>query len=397
MNILVNIKNPGSGMYYHRVRTPLEALCNKEGWAAVETETKTEEGKIYYAKMSSYPKEYLSQFQYVYVSRSLDWDNDQQKEIDHIKDCGCKLVVDIDDYWHLDKYHHEYHRYNKTKVPQKTEQLLNEADLVTTPTEVLTEKCREFNPNSHTLKTCIDTSHPQWQSKSISSSLMRFGWIGGIHHERDLTLLQNEIKDVHENLTGYQICLGGFSTEKKYVYTTKGTKQYREEHLTNPFYLQAEKVFTCNYRALEPHYRDWLLEYNRSLPDHISYYQPYRRLWDRDVNNYGKLYDEIDVLLVPLFKGSIFNRYKSELKLIEAGTKGKMAIVSRTEPYTIVPDSVVHFVNPGDVGGWYQAIKYCLDNPNYVKEKALALNEYIKINYNLEAENEKRKKLFTEL
>ena len=63
-------------------------------------------------------------------------------------------------------------------------------------------------------------------------------------------------------------------------------------------------------------------------------------MWTRDIWNYATLYDEIDVLLVPLVDNQ-FNACKSELKMIEASVKGKPIIVSDVNPYKLCAISAI--------------------------------------------------------
>ena len=74
-----------------------------------------------------------------------------------------------------------------------------------------------------------------------------------------------------------------------------------------------------------------------------------------------------------------------------------MAIVSKVKPYTLIPDECVHFIETSDLKGWYKAMRYCLENPNYVKEKREALNKYILANYNLSTEVKKRYEIIKEV
>lgn len=369
MRILAKVDNKHTGMYYHRVASPFSRMNETYTYQfeAIETET-----KITHVQESD-----LAKFDAVFYSRTIELDGTTDTTCDYLHLNGKKIIFDIDDYWHLEPTHYLAKSYKYNRIPEQTLQAIKRADLIFCPTPYMAEVIRPHNSNVHVVKTAINPNEGQWASKSISSDLTRFGWIGGIHHLNDIKVLEKSISKVHQGLRNYQLCVGGYSYDGK----------------NNGEYLEIEKIFTSNYKVTDHHYNDFLFQYSRSLPDHLSYFKNYRRLWDRDVNNYGRIYDEIDVSLVPLANTGRFNQYKSELKLIEAGTKGKMAIVSKVKPYTLVPDEVVHFIEPGDISGWYKAIKYCLENKEYVKEKAQALKEYIRENYNLDAENKKRYEL----
>jgi glycosyltransferase involved in cell wall biosynthesis len=83
-----------------------------------------------------------------------------------------------------------------------------------------------------------------------------------------------------------------------------------------------------------------------------SYYQ---RVWTRPVTSYAKNYSKFDVSLAPI-KNHMFNRMKSQLKVIEAGFYKKALIASNVGPYTI-------------------DLKHCLDNGNFVDGNAMLVNE----------------------
>ena len=60
----------------------------------------------------------------------------------------------------------------------------------------------------------------------------------------------------------------------------------------------------------------------------------YNRVWTKPVTSYASNYRLFDVSLAPI-KNHIFNRVKSQLKVIEAGFYKKALIASNLGPYTI--------------------------------------------------------------
>ena len=61
----------------------------------------------------------------------------------------------------------------------------------------------------------------------------------------------------------------------------------------------------------------------------------YHRVWTQPVTSYAKNYSQdFDVSLAPI-KDTMFNRMKSQLKVIEAGFYKKALIASDIGPYTI--------------------------------------------------------------
>ena len=83
--------------------------------------------------------------------------------------------------------------------------------------------------------------------------------------------------------------------------------------------------------------------------------ESYLRVWTKPVTGYAKNYSKFDVSLAPI-KNTMFNRMKSQLKVIEAGFYKKAIIASNIGPYTI-------------------DLKHCLDNGNFVDGNAILVNE----------------------
>ena len=133
-------------------------------------------------------------------------------------------------------------------------------------------------------------------------------------------------------------------------------------------------------------YKD--LEY----PDYKN--EGYRRVWTKPITTYAKNYAKFDVSLAPI-KNHIFNRVKSQLKVIEAGFYKKALIASNIGPYTIdlkhsldngkFTDGNALLVNEtNNHSDWAKYIKKLHDNPNWVKDLGERLYETVKDTYNLE-------------
>jgi glycosyltransferase involved in cell wall biosynthesis len=171
--------------------------------------------------------------------------------------------------------------------------------------------------------------------------------------------------------------------------------------MPNPEYDSIEKDMTCNYyefRGSNSTYLDYLFTFTPTM-EHISYDKSYRRLYAKDVFNYGDLYNEVDVCLVPLISNE-FNRCKSELKIVEAGYMGKAVIVSDTEPYT---SWIKHGVNGLKVKDsrnnidWYVNMRKLILEPNLRKDLAAGLKETITEFFDMDTHNEVRAELYKSL
>ena len=133
--------------------------------------------------------------------------------------------------------------------------------------------------------------------------------------------------------------------------------------------------------------------------EHVAFNKPYRRLWGKDVRNYGTLYNDVDVCLVPLLDNT-FNNCKSELKIVEAGAMGKAVICSDVAPYNKwIQDGVNGLLIPHSQNhmGWFAAIRKLVLNPDMAKSMAAELQKTIKENFDIDVHNKKRDELLKSL
>jgi glycosyltransferase involved in cell wall biosynthesis len=121
--------------------------------------------------------------------------------------------------------------------------------------------------------------------------------------------------------------------------------------------------------------------------------QGYRRVWTKPVTTYAMNYSKFDISLAPI-KDHIFNRVKSQLKVIEAGFYKKALIASEVGPYTI---DLKHSLKNGVFGDgnallvsenrnhsdWAKYIKKLVYNPNLVVDLGERLYETVKDTYDL--------------
>jgi glycosyltransferase involved in cell wall biosynthesis len=153
-------------------------------------------------------------------------------------------------------------------------------------------------------------------------------------------------------------------------------------------------------------YKEFLMKFKEdnsvNFPD--EYYQ---RVWTRPVTSYAKNYSKFDVSLAPI-KNHIFNKVKSQLKVIEAGFYKKAIIASDFGPYTV--DLKSAYVNKKFTDGnallvnefknyndWYKNIKLLSDNPNMAYDLGQKLYETVKDTYDLRVVTKNRAELYKSL
>ena len=267
-----------------------------------------------------------------------------------------------------------YEIYKQKNYPKNIEEALKYSDVITTTNVWLQNQIKKINPNVYVVPNCIDGSLPQYKQYESNNKRLRFGWIGGVYHLSDIRLMGADFYKFYKDeqcINEAQLCLGGY---------TKGQREYRD----------IEKEMTNNY-TLEKTYKEYLLK-DANLMTHIMNDKPYKRLYSLGVEKYMRLYNEIDVSLIPLNE-NLFNACKSELKMIEAGTMGKACIVSEVKPYILCCNSKNSLV-VNRFNSFFNHIKYFLNNRNAVKDYAEALGETIKEGYNIMKINEMRCQLY---
>jgi glycosyltransferase involved in cell wall biosynthesis len=119
----------------------------------------------------------------------------------------------------------------------------------------------------------------------------------------------------------------------------------------------------------------------------------YRRVWTKHINTYATNYSKFDISLAPI-KNHIFNRVKSQLKVIEAGFYKKAIIASEVGPYTIdlkhsikfgkfVDGNALLVKEERNHSDWAKHIKTLAYNPNMVIDLGERLYESVKDKYDL--------------
>ena len=263
---------------------------------------------------------------------------------------GGKLVVDIDDYWDVPTWNFYSVQSKELKYEYNLEKLIGSATAVTTTTDILAEKIRKrFKVDATVIKNCI---HPvtHFTKKKSESGRVRFGWVGGVMHLRDISLMANGIthchldKDLNKKI---QFCLGGYN-------------------YPNPEYEAIEKIFTTGMKDAD--YAEYLA-LNTQTMEHYSNDKPYRRLWGTSAILYGRMYEEIDVTMIPLYHGA-FNSCKSELKVVEAATTGCAVIASDVAPYNTILNKKNSILINNSKPDWYLAVKKMTNNPQMREDLA---------------------------
>jgi glycosyltransferase involved in cell wall biosynthesis len=210
-------------------------------------------------------------------------------------------------------------------------------------------------------------------------------------------------------LTSYkdklQFVLCGFDTRGTVTEIKSDTGEHTKRNIlpAETVWAQYEKIFTQNFTTISEDYKKYLLNYNQEVFPNENQ-EAYLRVWTKPVNSYAKNYSKFDVSLAPI-KNHMFNRMKSQLKVIEAGFYKKALIASNLGPYQI---DLKHCLKNGEfVDGnallveenrnhsdWAKYIEKLMKNPNMVKDMGERLYETVKDTYDLNTVTKNRREFY---
>jgi glycosyltransferase involved in cell wall biosynthesis len=204
-----------------------------------------------------------------------------------------------------------------------------------------------------------------------------------------------------------QFYLCGFDTRGTMteINTQTGEQKQRPIKPEETVWVRYEEIFTKNYEFTTPEYKDFLTKYKNEPWKGES--QFYNRVWTQPVTSYAKNYANFDVSLAPIVN-HIFNRAKSQLKVIEAGFYKKAIIASNIGPYTIdlkhclengnfVDGNAILVDEKRNHSDWTKAFKKLIQNPNMVEDLGEKLYETVKPKYDLNVVTKHRAELYKTL
>jgi glycosyltransferase involved in cell wall biosynthesis len=336
---------------------------------------------------------FWKQYQIVSFHRSIGSDFERaQVLINLLNTLGIITVCDIDDYWMPGKEHpiHDIIRVNK--INEKIIANLKVSKYVITTTTLFADEIRRLNKNVVVFPNAINPNEPQFKEPTLESDRLRVGWLGGSSHLHDLQLLNLSKLNQYKDKLQFVLC--GFDTRGTVTEINQQTGEHKKRDILphETVWAEYEKIFTQNLTTVSDDYKKFLLNYNQeSFPNEMS--EPYLRVWTKPVTSYAKNYSKFDVSLAPI-KNHLFNRVKSQLKVIEAGFYKKAIIASNIGPYTI---DLKHCLKNGEfVDGnamlvdenrnhsdWSKYIEKLIKNPNMAKDMGERLYETVKDKYDL--------------
>ena len=351
---------------------------------------------------------FWKKYQIVHFHRSVGPIENCPMLIKSLQSLGIIVIADIDDYWLPTKEHPIHQLIIENKIHTKIVENLKAADYVTTTTELFANEIRKFNKNVLVLPNAIDPKEPQFNEPTLPSDKIRVGWLGGSSHLHDLKLLDgmvSKLTPIQDKLQ-YYVC--GFDTRGTVTEINKETGQQTQRPIKpqETVWVRYEEIFTNNYKIITPEYKLFLDKFEEGEYPAIEN-ENYVRVWTRPVDSYARNYAKFDISLAPI-KNHMFNRMKSQLKVIEAGFYKKALIASNIGPYTIDLKHALHqgkftdgnalLVNESNNhSDWAKHIKKLVDNPNLITDLGERLYETVSKTYDLNVVTKTRRDFYKSL
>jgi glycosyltransferase involved in cell wall biosynthesis len=321
-------------------------------------------------------------------------------------------IMDLDDYWAPGTHHPAYLIIKENKLDIKLIENIKVSQYVMTTTPIFAKEMHNFNKNTLVVPNAIDPNEKQYTPNPEPSDRIRIGWLGGSSHLRDLEILNGVVQRLKNEklLDKVQFVLCGFDTRGTITTINEQTKEQtvRKIQPHESVWTKYEQIFTDNYSTVSPEYKEFLLKYTKDEWPNVKN-EPYRRVWTKPISTYATNYNLFDISLAPL-EENIFNKVKSQLKVIEAGFHKKALIAQKFGAYEI--DAIEAYERGGTINPngnmflidsvknhkeWYELIKRLIKNPELISQLGSNLYDTVKDTYSIEATTRLRADIYRKL
>lgn len=375
-------------------------------------------------------EEWLKQFDIIHFHRTLgpyekmaNWeemDKDgkptgiiHEGTMEKLTRLGIVGIMDLDDYWAPGKHHPAYLLINKNKLPEKIVNNLKISHYVSTTTPIFEKEIRKYNSNTIIFPNAIDSTEKQYSPNPEPSDRIRIGWLGGSSHLKDLEILKGLVSKLKSDglIDKVQFVLCGYDLRGNITMIDEITGEEKQRKITpiESVWHKYEQIFTDNHTTISPEYKEFLLKFKKDEEFPNVHNEPYRRVWTKHISSYANNYNLFDISLAPL-EENIFNKVKSQLKVIEAGFHKKAIIVQEFGPYEIDCVNALEYggnINPDGNAimiptiknhkQWYQSLKKLITNPELITQLGNNLYNTVKDVYSMEAVTEKRAEFYRKI
>jgi len=353
--------------------------------------------------------DWLKQFDIVHYHRTLGDYDGMDALLKRLDDLNILSFMDVDDHWAPGTHHPAHKMIVQAQLDKKIAKNLKQARNIITTTDIFAKEMSRMNDNIYVIPNAIDPTEKQYTPKPVKSDRLRIGWLGGSSHLEDLKLLKGVVGKLKSDglLDKAQFVLCGYDLRGNVVNVNKDTGEQTSRQIEphESVWYEYEKIFTNDFKIVSPEYKEFLHTFKKTEYSNIEN-EPYRRVWTKPITSYASNYNLFDVSLAPLYT-NMFNKVKSQLKVIESGFHKKAIIAQDFGPYTI--DLTSARLYGGDYNDkanallvdtnknhkqWYQHIKFLIQNPEKVELLANNLYDTVKDTYSTDSTSEVRRELY---
>jgi glycosyltransferase involved in cell wall biosynthesis len=356
--------------------------------------------------------EWLKKYDIVHYHRTLGPYEQLPDLLNRLDNLGIATIMDLDDHWSPGPHHPAYLLIKNSGLDKMILGNIKNARNITTTTSIFAEEISKHNKNVHVLPNAIDPNEKQYTSNPEKSDRIRIGWLGGSSHLKDLEILKGVVGRLNgENLLEkVQFVLCGYDLRGTMTIIDEQTGQQTQRPIKpmESVWYHYERIFTEDYTTVSPEYKEFLLKFkNEEYPNVEN--EPYRRVWTKPISTYASNYNLFDISLAPI-EENVFNKVKSQLKVIEAGFHKKALIAQDFGPYQIDIKNSYQFGGGWDENGngilidtnknhkdWYKFIKKLIQEPELVKQLSENLHNTVKNLYSVSAVSDSRRDLYKKL
>lgn len=355
---------------------------------------------------------YLKQYDLIHYHRTLgDYDN-LSNLLDRCDKLGIVTIMDIDDHWSPGPDHPAWQIIKQNELDKKIAKNLKVSRNITTTTSVFADEISKLNKNVFVIPNAINPNEKQYQSNPEKSDRVRIGWLGGSSHMKDLEILKGVMSKFKSDglLDKVQFVLCGFDLRGTMTVIDQNTGEQKQRPIKpkESVWYQYEKIFTDDYKLVSEDYKKFLLSFENKEYEGVNN-EPYRRVWTKPITSYASNYNLFDISLSPL-KESMFNKVKSQLKVIEAGFHKKALIAQDFGPYQIDINNAYEKGGEINENGnglliptvknnkqWYSHLKKLVNNPELITKLGENLYNSVNGTYDMKSVCEKRRDLYKKL
>jgi len=340
-----------------------------------------------------------------------DYDN-LSNVLDRCDELGIVTIMDLDDHWSPGPDHPAYQIIKQNELDKKISNNLKISRNITTTTSVFADEIKKLNENVFVIPNAINTDEKQYQSNPEKSERIRIGWLGGSSHIKDLQILKGLMGSLKSEglLDKIQFVLCGYDLRGMMTMIDQKTGEQKQRPIKpkESVWYQYEKIFTDDYKIVSKEYKDFLLSFENKEYEGIEN-EPYRRVWTKPITSYASNYNLFDISLAPL-KESMFNKVKSQLKVIEAGFHKKAIIAQDFGSYQIDIKNAYKKGGEIDETGngfliptvknhkfWFKHLKTLINNPELITKMGENLYNTVNGVYDMKSACTERKNLYKKL